>query len=190
MSKINWTEHHELTKNNPPSELLIKALRYVGRIGKAIDLGDGGLKDVKYLLEQGFDVTVVDQVIQPIETPSKKLHCSVTSFDQYEFANESFDLATAMFTLPFNRPDNFNDVFSSVKSSLKSGGIFCGQFFGDRDGWSSNPAMTFHTKEQVENLLADMEIISLVEVEKDSKTTDGNPKHWHVFHVIAKKPQF
>ncbi|MDO8550913.1 MAG: hypothetical protein Q7S39_12285 [Ignavibacteria bacterium] len=47
--------------------------------------------------------------------------------------------------------------------------------------------MTFHTKQQVENLLSDMEIIELTEEDKDGRTANGTPKHWHVFHVIARK---
>jgi SAM-dependent methyltransferase len=187
MSKTNWQEYHDLTKNNPPSELLIKALEHVSNVGSAMNLGDGGLKDAKYLLEHGFDVTVVDQTIQLLKPSPEKLHCFAAAFDEYEFAKEHFDLASAMFALPFNRPETFNDVFDSTKHSLKKGGIFCGQFFGDRDGWSDRSEMTFHTKEQVEHLFIDMETISFVEVEKDSKTANGTPKHWHVFHVIARK---
>ena len=47
--------------------------------------------------------------------------------------------------------------------------------------------MTFHTKEQMEKLFSDMEVILLDEEEKDDKTANGTPKHWHVFHFIAKK---
>jgi hypothetical protein len=32
-----------------------------------------------------------------------------------------------------------------------------------------------------------MEVILLDEEEKDDKTANGTPKHWHVFHFIAKK---
>lgn len=187
MNATDWSAHHELTKNNLPSELLVKALANVPRRDRVLDIGDGALKDARYLLGEGFDVTVVDQNILPLTSTFKKLHCHAVAFDEFVFEKDAFDLATAMFALPFNPPESFDTVFTAIKDSLKSGGIFCGQFFGKRDGWSDRLEMTFHTKEQVEQLFADMEIISLVEVEKDSKTADGNPKHWHVFHVIAKK---
>lgn len=189
MNNSNWLKHQELTKNNPPSKLLIEALQHVGNGRVAIDIGDGALKDARYLLQQGFDVTVIDQIIRSPDddTLLDNLHCHTTAFDQFEFKKDTFDLATAMFALPFNPPESFDAVFDSIKSSLKPSGIFCGQFFGTRDEWSNNPKMTFHTKEQVEHLLSDLETISLVEIEKDSKTADGNPKHWHIFHVIARK---
>ena len=71
--------------------------------------------------------------------------------------------------------------------SLKKGGVFCGQFFGVNDEWSKNPKMTFHTEDQAKKLLDGLEIISFKEVEEDSTTANGTPKHWHIFHIIAKK---
>lgn len=92
-----------------------------------------------------------------------------------------------MFALPFTKPEHFNTVFSKIKDSLKKEGIFCGQFFGDRDEWKTNPNMTFHTEEQVKELLNGLETISFKEDEKDDKTATGDMKHWHIFHIIARK---
>jgi hypothetical protein len=72
-------------------------------------------------------------------------------------------------------------------SSLGRGGRFCGQLFGDRDEWSPDEEMTFHTRDEAESLLADFEVERFDEVEEDSKTALGEPKHWHVFNVIARK---
>ena len=47
--------------------------------------------------------------------------------------------------------------------------------------------MTFHTREEVERLLSDLEIIELEEKEKDKKPAVGELKHWHIFHIIARK---
>lgn len=47
--------------------------------------------------------------------------------------------------------------------------------------------MTFHSKEEVENLLKNFEIIKLKEIEKDTPTALGKMKHWHMFNIIAKK---
>ena len=189
--KQNWQEYYEITKNKPPSKLLIKALGYVANKNKAVDIGGGALKDTRYLLEQGFDVTVVDKedlMAKEAEViKSEKLHCFVSSFADFDFPKNEYDIASAMYSLPFNPPESFDDVFTKIKQSLIKGGIFCGQCFGVRDEWGTNQKMTFHTKEQVENLLSDMEVILFNEEEKDDKTANGTPKHWHVFHFIAKK---
>ena len=47
--------------------------------------------------------------------------------------------------------------------------------------------MTFFTKEQVQNLFDEFDIIKFNEVEKEGLTGLGNMKHWHIFNVIAKK---
>lgn len=76
---------------------------------------------------------------------------------------------------------------ANVKKSITPGGIFCGQLFGINDEWSNRPSMTFHTREQAEELFTDMEIVSFEEEESDSITVNATPKHWHIFHVIARK---
>lgn len=186
-----WSEYYTITKDKPPSPLLIKALAHVKNQHKAIDIGGGALKDTRYLLAQDFEVTVIDReelmAKEAAAIPSKKLHFFITSFADFDFPKNEYDLASAMYSLPFNPPETFDAVFEKIKQSLVPGGIFCGQFFGVRDEWSADTTMTFHTKIQVETLLTDMEIIALDEEEKDGKIANGTPKHWHVFQVIARK---
>lgn len=190
-SQKDWSEYYEITKAKPPSKLLVKALEHITSKGKAIDIGAGALKDTRYLLEQGFEVTAVDK--SPLmEQEAKalgrdKLHAFTTSFEDFDFPENEYDIASSMFALPFTEPEHFEVVFNKIKSSLKKSGIFCGQFFGLNDEWSKNPKMTFHTETQVKELLKGFEIFSFKEVEEDGTTANGTPKHWHIFHVIARK---
>jgi len=153
--KPDWTEFYRITKNRPPSELLVKALSYVATKRKAIDIGGGALKDTRYLLDQGFDVAVVDKedlMTKEAEAiKSDKLHYVVSTFADFEFPKNEYDIVSAMYSLPFNPPHSFDFVFHKIKSSLVKNGVFCGQFFGIRDEWSTNREMTFHTREGVEN---------------------------------------
>ncbi len=186
--KTDWSEYYENTKSSAPSSLLIKALGYVRQKSKAIDIGGGALKDTRYLLDQGFEVTVIDQEPQmqglAHTIQSDQLHPIVTSFADFDFPSNEYDLASAMYALPFNSPKTFDAVVQKIKKSLVKGGIFSGQLFGNMDEWSNNVAMTFHTKDQATKLFSDMEVILLEEVEKDGKTADGSPKHWHVFNLL------
>jgi len=104
----------------------------------------------------------------------------------------------ASFALPFCRPDGFAALWQRIVASLAPGGRFCGQLFGDRDewaspplvsrkSWSSPPAMSFHSRDEVLALLRGLEIEHLDEVDEDGQTAVGDPKHWHVFHVVARK---
>jgi len=47
--------------------------------------------------------------------------------------------------------------------------------------------MTFHTTEEAKSLFKDFEVLDFEEEEKDGQTADGHAKHWHVFHLIARK---
>lgn len=191
MTNKDWSDYYKATKAKPPRPLLVKALEYVPDKSKAIDIGGGALNDTRYLLDQGFDVTVIDKSPlmedEAMNIQSDKLHAHTTSFEDFNFPKEEYHLASAMFALPFTDPEHFNMVFSKIKDSLKKGGVFCGQFFGDRDEWKTNLNMTFHTKERAQELLNGLEVIFFKEDEKDDKTATGDMKHWHVFHIIAKK---
>ena len=187
----DWKKHQEQTKEKPHARLLEQAISYLGHKGKALDIGGGALGDSRFLLKQGFDVTDLDQQeLAPEMTvglDKERFRQVVSSFADFEFPKGEYDVANAMWSLPFNPPETFRAVFGNVKQSLRVGGIFCGQFFGDRDEWSANPDMTFHTREQVQELLADMETLLFKEEEWDGTLASGIKKHWHAFHVIAKK---
>ncbi len=185
MINIDWSEYYKGTVGNPPHPLLVKALTYMQSRDKAIDIGAGALNETRYLLEQGFDVTTVDQsslVEQEVKrTGSPKLHAFTVSFEDFDFPKDTYDLAMAMFALPFME-DHFSDVFAKIKLSLKKGGVFCGQFFGNRDQRKNNTNRTFHTKEQVMELLDDLAVLSFEEEER----LKGN-MNAHIFHVIARR---
>ena len=187
----DWSDYYERTKNNEPSKLLKEAVNFVKNDGKAIDIGAGALKDTRFLLEQGFEVTAIDGSELMAEKAEKikneKFHYFISSFADFNFPENSFDIASAMNSLPFNPPETFDAVFQKIKNSLIIGGIFCAKLFGIRDEWSNDSKMTFHTKEQVEKLLSDMEIVYFNEEEKDGTIANGTPKHWHTFDFIARK---
>lgn len=189
--KSGWSEYYEITKNRPPSKLLVRALEYIENRNKAIDIGGGALKDTKYLLSLGFDVTVIDKDELMAKTaeqlPQTNLRYFVSAFAEFVFPKNQFDIASAMFALPFNPPETFERVIGDIKNSLVTGGIFCGQLFGIHDSWNDREGMTFHTREQAEHLFSNMEVIVFEEEEKDGATANGTPKHWHTFSIIARK---
>jgi tellurite methyltransferase len=190
----SWEAYYAKTKERGPRPLLTKAIPYVVRREKALDLGAGVLNDAKYLLRKGFKhVTAVDKEAVAGDVaralPRKRFIHIRSSFENYGFPESAFDVITAQYSLPFIPPADFEAIFTKVKRSLVVGGIFTGQLFGDRDAWNVPPqSMTFLTRQGVERLLADMRILELLEEERDSPTvTSGQLKHWHVFHIISKK---
>ena len=81
----------------------------------------------------------------------------------------------------------FSMVEGRIVAAIRPGGRFAGQFFGDRDTWASLPGRTHHSRDEVMTLLEGFEIELMNEEEKDDPPELRSPKHWHLFHVVAKK---
>lgn len=159
----------------------------------ALDLGAGSMNDSIYLLENEFRSVVAIDTDDAAMTNADTIHDKrftffKTKFQDFAFEENVYDLITAQYALPFLSPDEFQEVFPKILLGLKKDGVFCGQFFGNRDSWTNNKdTMNFHTLDEIARLFAGLEIIKLEEEEKDGITALGNKKHWHVFHVIAIK---
>lgn len=189
MNKENdWEEYHHQTKGRPVSALLKEALTHVQHKNSALDLGAGALVETKFLLAEGFSsVTAIDTThFMDIDDPRYKFVES--SFEEYEFPKETFDLVNAQFALPFNKPATFKEVWKRMLGSLVREGVFSGQLFGLRDAWNTpSSSLSFHSRAQAEALLQGLEIIKFEEIEKEAPLASGGTKHWHIFAIIARK---
>ena len=181
----------ELTRDRSPRPLLVRALTHVAKRDKAVDLGAGALNESRYLLDEGFrHVTAIDHEPPPpyaAELPKDRFRYVSGDMEDYSFPDAAFDLAIAFFSLPFLHPEVFARVFAEIAQSIKTGGIFAGQLFGERDDWSDNPKMTFHSAETTRELFRDFRLIELAETEEDGKTVRGDDKHWHIFYFLYRK---
>ncbi len=186
-NKIDWSEWYDFTRAQAPSQLLVQALSYIDKTGKVIDIGGGALKDTKYLLRKGFDVTVIDQ--SPLlekeanEIKGERLHPIITSFEDFQFPSDEYILASAMHSLSYCDPKHFDSVITNIKSSLKRGGIFCGDMYDSYDDWSKSIPRAYQTEAEARNYLKDMEVLFFQEEE----TEKGHTKHWRIFNFIARK---
>lgn len=191
-------EYYELTRDKGGTLSLIEALKYVSGRNEALDAGSGSGRDSLFLLGQGFE-HVVALDVNPLgadvlkfvpDDQSDKVDFIEAKFDDYDFGADRFNVINSQFALPFSPPETFNDMFEGLKASLAPGGVFVGTFFGLNDEWNvPGTTMTFHGREQVESLLAGLEILKLEEEDDPNGTTaNGTPKHWHRFTVIARRP--
>jgi trans-aconitate methyltransferase len=192
MAGRDWERFYGFTKESPPWPLLMRAAALAPRHGQALDLGAGAGRDTRYLLEQGFIVTAVDAdpnaAAHLAALPQDHLRIVQSSFEGFEFAAATYDLISAQFALPFVARDRFFEVFARLKAALAPAGVFAGQCFGMRDQWNvPGHAMTFLTRGEVEGLLSGLDIIALDEEDADGQTADGSPKHWHAFHILARR---
>ncbi|GCE09150.1 class I SAM-dependent methyltransferase [Dictyobacter aurantiacus] len=190
MQAFHWTDFYAITKNRPPWPRLVRAVELQKSRGEALDLGCGAGRDTRYLIERGFRVTAVDQEAASLELlsdlPTDQLHRVQCSFEAFQFGR--YDVINAHFSLPFIDREHFPLVFGRLKAALKPGAIFVGQFFGTHDTWNiPGTHMTFVTRQQALAYLEGLELLEFEEEEEDGATADGAPKHWHIYHTLARK---
>jgi len=195
----NWERYYQYVEGREPRPLFLDALsRFETTSTPAtrlhcIDLGCGDGTETQALLDAGWQVLAIDNepaAVALLQSETRADHRSqlelrTASFEEFELPKSDF--VYAGFSLPFCRPEHFERVWANLAACIRPGGRFAGQLFGVRDSWADNPEMTFHSFEDVDNLLEQrFEVETLQEMDEDGEASIG-PKHWHIFDIIAKK---
>ena len=96
-------------------------------------------------------------------------------------------LVNSSFAMPLCEPEAFHRLWDRIREALPTGGRFSGQWYGPRDSWVGRPGMTFVGRDEALALLDGLELEMFEEEEADGVTPRGNAKHWHIFHIVARK---
>lgn len=197
---IKWENYYQNTLNiTDPHKTLLLAYKYFQMEntleGKAADLGAGTGRDTLFLLNSGWQVFALDAeqlsidiILNRIE-PNQILNLEVlvSPFSKMALPKE-LHLINASYSLPFCKPEDFDQCWNTIVSSLMAGGRFCGHFFGKHDEWANNPSLTIHSYEDLIALFQDQFVIEYLQIEDGLvPCANGKMKHWHTYHVIAKK---
>jgi membrane dipeptidase len=172
-----------------PRPTLLAALGRFDEPGFAVDLGAGTGRDSAELVRWGWRVLAIDREPEAGErlraiAPPPQLETLVAPFEQAEWP--PCDLVNASYSLPFCSPALFPSLWTRLVASLRPGGRFCGQLLGDRDEWAGS-GVGVHTRAEVASLLEPFEVERLDEIDEDGTTAVGARKHWHLYHVVARK---
>jgi tellurite methyltransferase len=194
-----WKDYLRATSTRGPRPLLERALAEHSGARHALDLGCGAGGDTLSLLQDGFRVLAVDALEDALVHTRRRaeaaglaanLETRRARFEDLELEAAAFQLIVASFSLPFCAPEAFDRLWSEIGAALVPGGVFAGQFFGDRDEWvgdPDHPSQVFLSRAELERLLAGYELLDLEEVEERRTTALGGEKDWHFFHVMARK---
>ena len=159
--------------------------------GFGVDLGCGQGRDTFAMLQARL-VRARDRRASPRRSSGSRarageprLETQVASFAEAQWPEA--DLVNAGYALPFCPPAEFDGLWERLVASVRPGGRFSGQLFGDRDEWAGDDQLTFVSRDRGAALLEPFELERFDEEDEDGKTALGDAKHWHVFHVVARR---
>jgi SAM-dependent methyltransferase len=195
-----WVKYYTATEGRPPRPTLLAALDHFaaeGICGAAADLGCGDGRDTIELLRRGWQVIAIDS--EPVALERLRARLDLPGTRHLELRGEKFEeanwgrveLVNSSFALAFCPPATFPALWRKIDASIAAGGRFAGQLCGPRDSWAErgmdNRPITFHDEGSARGLFANY-TIELFEIEEtDSITPRGETKHWHLFHIVARK---
>ena len=195
-----WDRYYKNKLDQPPRQVIVKALNLFELPGKAIDIGCGVGNETILMLNSGWQVWAIDSEPKALQIinqrkdikDSRKLLAAIANFEENSTWDmlPQVDFISASYALPFCNRHSFEKVWTHIKQKLNSGGRFAGHFFGlNYQGFTEKEMkqMTFFTKEEILNLLQDFDIEYFQEVEEDSKSGTGKAIHSHIFEVIVQK---
>jgi tellurite methyltransferase len=189
-----WAAYYEQLRDRPPRRTLLAALDAFGETpadALAIDLGCGDGRDIIEILRRGWSVVAVDAEPEALrQLAARELPGAITPIvarlEEVPLPL-GVQLVNSSFAMPLCEPERFHELWTRIRDELPTGGRFSGQWYGPRDSWAGRPGITFLERDQAMALLDGLEIEMFEEEEDDSVTPRGNPKHWHIFHIVARK---
>ena len=199
MAAGKWQVYYRATDGRPPRPTLSRALDAFAAEGRgpgllAVDLGCGIGRDTLPLLRSGWRVLAVDRERRALDELTRRaageglagLETLCRSFERLRLP--ACDLINASFSLFCCRPDAFPGLWRRIVDALRPGGRFAGQILGPRDSWAGMRNRSVLERRELDLLLRRLEVERLEEEETDAVTPIGEAKHWHIWHVNARRP--
>ncbi|MBM3648162.1 MAG: class I SAM-dependent methyltransferase [Alphaproteobacteria bacterium] len=192
----SWSAYYRKLRDRPPRRTLLAALDAFGATplkALAVDLGCGDGRDVIEMLRRRWRVVAVDSEPEALRQLQARalpegieLTPIVARFEEVPLPL-GISLVNSSFAMPLCEPDAFRRLWSRIREALPAGGRFSGQWYGPRDSWLGRPGMTFVARDEALALLQGLTVEMFEEEEAGGVTPRGNAKHWHIFHIVARK---
>ena len=200
MSSLEITKYFDATEFREIREDLEFAVSMVSKPKVAIDCGCGTGADISYLVENGFTVYGFDIEEESISRCQSRFAgvnnvvLSKASFSMFDYPKASLVVADA--SLFFCPATDFEIVWEKIYQCLHSNGVFCGSFLGLEDTMAEPgdnpsvfwPEVTAFEKSEVKALFKNFEVLRFNVQKSTGKTPQGAIHNWHIFRVVAQKP--
>jgi SAM-dependent methyltransferase len=194
----DWPGYYRHTAGREPRPLFERGMSVLAAAGttpgQAIEIGFGDGTETVALLGAGWRVLAIDstpaaaEMLRPQVSSAVARRLEVAIASAETVALPAFDLLYSGYALSYLAPPAFRRLWTVVRGRLRPGGHLVVNIFGDRDTWADEPGMTFVGLDALHRLVDGLEVVSIVEEDADGDSFVG-PKHWHVFDLIARRPQ-
>jgi len=190
-----WAAYYQQLRDRPPRRTLVAALDAFGETtdALAVDLGCGDGRDIVEILRRGWRVVAVDAEPEALRQLAarnlpngERITPIMARFEDVPLPL-GVQLVNSSFAMPLCEPERFHALWTRIREALPPGGRFSGQWYGPRDSWMGRPGMTFLDRDAALGLLEGFDLEMFEEEETDGTTPRGKPKHWHIFHIVARK---
>jgi SAM-dependent methyltransferase len=191
-----WSAYYAQLRDRPPRKTALAALDAFGAPSDddvVIDLGCGDGRDVVEMVRRGWNVVAVDAEPEALRQLAARGMPDAERITPISAHLEDVPLPLGLrwvnssFAMPLCEPEKFHQLWTRIVEALPDGGRFTGQWYGPRDSWVDRPGITFLERTAALALLDGFELEMFEEEEADRVTPRGNPKHWHIFHIVARK---
>jgi SAM-dependent methyltransferase len=200
VTDTHWPAYYEVTAARPPWDTVVQAagsfpaLPFDASPRLAVDLGCGAGRDARELLRRGWRVIAVDRTpeglarLLELAPSADRARLSTHLADVGSFEIPRCDLVNASLILPFLPADAYAATWRRIREALPTGGRFSGMLFGDRDqAATEEPDMTCASPEVILQHLDGFVVERWEEREEDGQTALGEPHHFHLIEVVARR---
>jgi tellurite methyltransferase len=187
-----WPTYYTANEGRPPRAQLLEVLEAFPLPGEAVDLGCGAGIDTAAMLDRGWSVFATDAEAEGLERLRRRVgdahgdRLRIQHARMEDVALPPADLVWASYSLFFCEPARFGELWDRIFEAVRPGGWFAGQILGERDAWAGTPGISSFTLADAMSLFEGWEVRRFQEEDEDGEACSG-PKHWHVFHVTARR---
>ncbi len=193
-----WARYYAVTAERPAWGTVRRAIELAAaepgdRPRFAVDLGCGAGRDARELLKAGWRVLAIDREPAAIAEVTARTPPELRSALEGRVADladvevPACDLVNASLCLPFLPPDAYWRTWQRILDALPVGGRVAALLFGDRDGSAGDPEMTCPAPADIRATLDAFEIEHWVDREEDTTTALGDPHHFHLVELVARR---